>query len=146
MGLFSCKRFRRLVHEDLDRELTIREQTFLEAHRRSCASCRLAATQGALALSMLRMAAMDPEPAPQFEERVLRRYKVEAVRASLQFWSPALVGALVAGVAVLAALQIVSNSARLPALPTPGGQAFREVGRSPAFPDIGRTPPRSIVR
>lgn len=146
MPLLSCRRFRRLAHETQDRALTHREQGFLESHRRRCAACRLAETQGALALSMLRMAAIDAQPAPQFEERVLRRYKVQRVQASLQFWSPALIGAFVAGITVLAALQIVSNSSSLPALQTPGGQAYREVGKSPVFPTVDRIQLRSLVR
>lgn len=136
----SCKRFQRLSLEDHDRPLAPRESEFLATHRRACASCRLAETQGALALSMLRMAAIDPEPTPLFEERVLRRYRVRTVHQSLSFWSPAIIGACVASVLVLAALQIVSNSSKLPSLRTPGAEAHRTIDRAPAFPDIGSTP------
>lgn len=144
-GLF-CRRFQRLVLENHDRLLTQRELDFLATHRRACAACRLTETQGALALSMLRMAAIDAEPAPQFEERVLRRYRVQKVHESLSFWSPAIIGACVASVLVLAALQIVSNSSKLPAIRTPGTEAHRSVDRTPAFPEIVSTPTRPVAQ
>jgi len=142
----ACGRFQRLSLEAHDRELSLREEAFLVTHRHACAACRLAETQGALALSMLRMAAIEPEAAPQFEERVLRRYRIQTVQQSLGFWSPAIIGACVAGVLVLAALQIVSNSARLPALRSPGAEAHRTVDRAPAFPDLAATPVRPVAR
>ena len=142
----ACARFQRLAHEDFDRRLTSREQEFLAKHRSACAACRLAETQGALALSMLRMSAIDADPAPQFEERVLRRYRVQTVHESLHFWSPAIIGAFVASVLVLAALQIVSNSSKLPAIRTPGSEAHRTVERTPAFPEITPSPSRPVAR
>ena len=146
IGGLSCRRFQRLAREDHDRVLTAREDEFMIKHRRSCTSCRLAETQGALALSMLRMAAIDAEPGPLFEQRVLRRYRIQIVHESLNFWSPAIIGACVAGVLVLAALQIVSNSSRLPAIRAPGTEAHRSIDRTPAFPEIFATPPPSVPR
>jgi hypothetical protein len=95
---------------------------------------------------MLRMSAIEADAAPQFEERVLRRYRVQKVHQSLSFWSPALIGACVAAVLVLAALQIVSNSSRLPALRSPGAEAQRTIDRAPVFPDLDEAPVRSIAR
>jgi hypothetical protein len=139
MGLWFCSRFKRLVNERNDRPLKDREIAFLARHRARCAPCRLAETQGAHALSMLRLSAMDVEVMPSFEERVMRRYKVQRVHESLRFWSPALIGAAVASVLVLAGLQIVLNSSRMPTLQPPTGEARRLIDHSPTFPEILRT-------
>jgi hypothetical protein len=146
MGLWDCTKFKRLANEKDDRELSHREIRFLSSHRRECAACRLAETQGAHALSMLRSASMDVDVTPGFEERILRRHKVQKVHESLRFWSPALIGAAVASVVVLASLQIVLNSSKLPTLRPPTGEAHRMVGPSPSFPDIIPDSIRSSVR
>ncbi len=145
MGSWRCRRFRKLVDEDV-RFLSERESAFVAKHRAECAACRLAETQGALALSMLRMSAMEVEVAPSFEERVLRRYKVQRAHESLKFWSPALIGAAVAGVAVLAGLQIVLNSSNLPSLRPLSGEAHRLKDRTPVFPDLSRDVSRPPAR
>lgn len=49
-----------------------------------------------------------------FEERILRRVKVTRARESLRYWTPALVGAGIACVAMFSALQMVSVYTPLP--------------------------------
>ncbi|MCC7230008.1 MAG: hypothetical protein IT203_06410 [Fimbriimonadaceae bacterium] len=80
---------------------------------------------------MLRLASFGDEPFDglagiQFEERVLRRYRVTSARESVRYWSPAFVGAAIAGLSVLAALQLVINRPGTPATSRPIGEAKLE--------------------
>lgn len=136
MSKLSCRKFKRLMHERFDRELSVKEQNFLQAHRTSCAECRLSEHQGALALSMLRTMAVEPELTPHFSERVIRRWHVSTVQDSLRFWSPAFLGALVAALLVLASLQLVSRSAQLPTVNLNGHEARRISPPDTVFPNI----------
>lgn len=68
---------------------------------------------------MLRMAALEPEVQPMFEDRVIRRLQVQQVKDSLNYWSPALVGACLAGLVIIVTLRLASappqlNPAHLP--------------------------------
>lgn len=83
------------------------------------------------AFDMLRGAALEPACKPHFEERVVRRLKVETTKAKIGYWSPAVLGAAVAGLLFLAALQMIAQSGSLPAFHVPGGEARLS---SPAFP------------
>lgn len=113
------------MHERHDRALSDREQQFLSMHRLKCEACRRSELQGAMALSMLRGSALEPELPANFNERVLRRWHVRSVQESLRFWSPALLGGLVAALLVLASLQLVSRSAQLPTVNLNGHEARR---------------------
>ena len=59
------------------------------------------------ALSALRAAVIEPEPDPSFESRFIRRWRVESRARAVSFWMPAVAGAVVAGIALLAVLQIL---------------------------------------
>jgi hypothetical protein len=74
-------------------------------------------------LNFLRAAAIEVDVHPQFEERVIRKLKVQTTRESIQYWSPALAGACIAGLAVIAALQMITRSAELPHVRLNGGEA-----------------------
>lgn len=113
------------MHERNDRLLSEREEKFLAAHRLKCPECRLSERQSAFALGMLRLIAVEPEVAPNFNERVLRRWRVRSVQESLRFWSPAVLGGLVAALLVLASLQLVSRSSQLPTVKLNGHEARR---------------------
>jgi len=83
---------------------------------------------------MLRMTgAMEPMAAENFDERILRRHKVETVRAGVRYWSPAMMGAAVAGLVVLAAMQMIAQSSKLPSFKVPGSEARLS---SPAIPSL----------
>lgn len=108
--LFGCQKFSRLSNEQADRELTPAEQKFLERHRGVCDDCAQLEQTTACALNMLRMAALEPEVAPMFEDRVIRRLRVQQVKESLNYWSPALVGAGIACIVIFVTLQLASSS------------------------------------
>lgn len=123
----GCSRFRRLANETRDRALSVAEEKFLEDHSERCESCARARASAEEAFSMLRLAALDPEPDPHFDERLLRRVQVLRGRESLRYWSPAMVAAAVACLAVLAALQLLTRSSEVRSFVLPGGEARRMV-------------------
>lgn len=125
MRVFGCSRFRRLASEELDREVSPREHVFMVKHRAACPACREAESQSSLALNFLRSAALEVEVHPQFDERVIRKLRVQRTRESIRYWSPAVAGGFIAGLAVIAALQMITRSAELPHVRYPGGEARR---------------------
>ncbi len=98
--------------------------------------------QSTTALNMLRMAAIDEdEPIfesglveSHFDERVMRRLQIQNARESVRYWSPAFVGAAIAGLIILTALQLVSVHPTMPSSTRPDGSAFRSSSeRLPSF-------------
>jgi hypothetical protein len=134
--LFGCGKFSWLSSESLDRNLTEREMRFMEKHRAACHECAFEEKQGALALNMLRQASLEADSTPHFDERVLRLHRIRSVRASLGYWSPAVLGATIAVIAVLAGLQLVANSGRLPVFGGVGAETRRLDPDVPKFPTI----------
>jgi len=129
---FGCGKYRWLSYEALDRDLTPREEKFVARHECTCGRCEKHMSKGFAALNMLRGQALEASPKASFDERVLRRWRVISVRGSLGYWSPAMIGAAVAGLVILAALQMISQTSQLPAFSTPRGEARLA---TPAFPD-----------
>ena len=126
--LFGCGKYRRLLSEKEDRALQLVEREFMAKHRVVCDDCRRQEQLSASALNMLRLASFEEAPFEAesgaiFEERVMRRWRVTAARESVRYWSPAFVGAAIAGLTVLAALQLVSNRQGMPSTSAPGGEA-----------------------
>ncbi|HEY0868551.1 MAG TPA: zf-HC2 domain-containing protein [Fimbriimonas sp.] len=121
--LFGCGKFQRLVHERVDRELTGGETRFLSRHRLVCPACRAMESTSAMALDMLRAATLDPAPAPQFDERVIRHWRVRRVRDSIGYWTPALAGAGIACIAIFAALALIGRPTQLKQSDLPGSEA-----------------------
>jgi hypothetical protein len=110
----SCKRYHRLSNESFDRRLSAAERLFMDGHLAECQACAVYEQAGVSAFSALRSVAIAPESSVQFEERVMRRLKVSKSRESFRYWSPAFLGAGVAGVAMYAALQLISSPNGLP--------------------------------
>jgi predicted anti-sigma-YlaC factor YlaD len=120
LRVFGCRKFRRLVSDALDRELSPGEGIFMGRHRSVCQTCRTVERQSSLALNMLREAAFESQPSIAFEDRVLRLWRVQRMRARVAYWSPAVFGAAIAGIAILAALQMISHSSKMPSVPVRG--------------------------
>lgn len=135
MKLFlnKCKRFGYLLNESEDRSLDGEESSFVESHRTKCSRCRHLSSSGA-GLNMIRVYAMDAEPSPGFDDRVIRRLHLANARSSISYWMPALMGGAVAGLALLAALQMISQPDQLPVFR--GDGEARKVSTSPMFPDL----------
>jgi len=131
--LFGCRKYLRLSYDARDRELKPREERFLSRHSAVCEPCSHVAEEGAFALNLLRACVIEPEVKHNFDERVIRRLRVQTVGTSLRYWSPAIIGAGVAGLVILAALQMIAQSSKLPSFHVPGGEA-RLTNTMPAFP------------
>lgn len=134
--IFGCRKFLRLSNEAADRELNPREEAFLSRHRDVCEACRSTEVESRMALNMLRNACMEVEVQPHFDERVIRRFRTQSVKESLGYWSPALIGAVVAGVCLMAALSLVSHNGAAPRASLPGGEASRFEPKLHAFPSL----------
>ncbi len=85
------------------------------------------------ALSALRAAVIEPQPDPSFESRFIRRWRVERRARAVSYWMPAIAGAVVASVALLAVLQILFASPSR----SDADLKNREALRSPAIPTYG---------
>lgn len=129
--VFGCGKYRRLASENNDRALELVEREFMARHRAVCDACRRHEVQASTALNMLRLAAVQDEEIDNglvFEERVMRRWRVQSTRESVRYWSPAFMGAAIAGLTVLAALQLVTNRPAMPNTSNPIGEARFERG------------------
>ena len=114
-GRSACERFSRLASEAEDRDLKPSEQRFMEAHRDECAPCRQVEMSSACALNMLRGMSYSDEDldiSPAFDERIIRKVRLNSVREGLRYWSPAAIGAGIACVALFAALHAATRISR----------------------------------
>lgn len=121
----GCSKFKKLTSESLDRELTLKEDAFVQKHRGACSECRAIQAQSSLAMNFLRSATMEVDVNPHFDERVIRKLRIQTTRESIRYWSPAVAGAFIAGLAVVAALQMITRSAELPHVRLPGAESHR---------------------
>lgn len=134
---FGCGKFGWLASAAEDRPLTVDEREFMARHRSVCAECRRLEAETALALNMLRESRLEtPDAGLGFNRRVMRRARISSIRAGLSYWSPAIYGASIAAVALIAALQLLSQPGRLPVFNQSGADARRIVVDSPIFPDL----------
>ncbi len=83
---------------------------------------------------------MAGEPDESFDRRLLRRARVQTAREQVSYWSPAAIGATIALVLVLAAVQIVSKPRGLPESVSPAGEAKLTKTGFPTIPDLNPTP------
>lgn len=96
---------------------------------------------------LLLEARIDPSvDEPRFKHRLLRKHRVEQAKSSVQYWSPALIGASVASMALLALLQLLANSSSMKPIRILNGDAAQRVDSiSVDLPD-GPTPRIPIAR
>ncbi|MCW5937923.1 MAG: hypothetical protein KIT11_11530 [Fimbriimonadaceae bacterium] len=74
---------------------------------------------------VLRENALDPDVGEQFDRRVLREWRLRSATKTIRFWTPALMGAAVAAMAVLAVLQLLLASPDVPRAELHGQEARR---------------------
>jgi hypothetical protein len=122
--LFGCGKFKYLTIEKFDRELKPGELDFYRKHREVCYECMRYEQQGTNAMNLLHAAAIEPEISENFDERVLQQLMKPRRRVAVAYWSPVLAGAAVAGLAVVATLQLISR-APIPFHKAPNAGAFR---------------------
>ena len=138
---FGCKKFRLLSSEREDRDLNVSELRFMDKHRDICEECRDTERTSVCALNMLRLATLEAEAPPMFEDRIIRRLKVQQVKESLNYWSPALFGATIACIVIFVTLHLASAPAQMKRANLPGGAAMND-GHSRYLPslELSRTP------
>ncbi|MCH8980059.1 MAG: hypothetical protein IH945_12580 [Armatimonadetes bacterium] len=102
-----CARCRRLRSLAEDERASARQMRVIEQHEAVCEPCRESAADTADAMAVLRSASVEASPDKSFESRVLRRWRVERRSRAISYWAPAVAGAVVAGAAILAVLQIL---------------------------------------
>jgi len=108
--LFGCGKFRYLAIERFDRELRPKENEFYRKHREVCFACMRYEQQGFNAMNLLSAAAIEPEISENFDEKVLRQLRRPRRQVAVSYWSPILAGAAVAGLAVVASMQLIMRS------------------------------------
>jgi hypothetical protein len=133
---FACKRFQKLWNEQDGRILSRSEQSFLDTHRAACPDCAEFEHSTDDAMQLLRSAALEPEVSVGFDDRVVRKVKVQSVRESIGYWSPALIGAGIACVAVIATLQIAATPVQLKSATLPAGEAKRDADHDRPIPNL----------
>jgi hypothetical protein len=108
--LFGCGKFKWLSIERFDRELSPKEDSFYRKHREVCFTCMRYEQQGTNAMNLLTAAAIEPEISEDFDEKVLRVLRKPRKRVAFSTLSPVFAGAIVAGLALVATLQLLSQS------------------------------------
>ena len=140
LSRLNCKRFERLSSDAMDRSLSSAESQFLQFHRAQCVSCRQSELNSTLALNMLREASLAVEATDSFNRRTARKIRLQSARDRFAYWSPTAMGAAVALVLVLAAVQLFSHPQSIPENRSPAGEARLIRAHTPAIPDILPTP------
>ena len=134
---FGCGKFGWLLSESEDRLLTSKEVRFLDRHRSVCRDCARTEEASSMALNMLRESRLDPSTSGSgFDIRVIRRVRLQTVRLSVQYWSPAIFGAAIAAVALVSALQMLARTSELPVFRAGASEARRIQLGGPVIPDI----------
>ncbi len=108
----------------------------MERHSIRCPQCRRFESSSSLSLNVLRSAALEPDIAPSFEDRVLRRLRVQSVKEGISYWSPAAVGASIACVAIFATLQIAAAPVDINNANLPDGEARRMLDPDRPMPSL----------
>lgn len=137
MKRLACCKYRRLSEIADMRLLSASEELFLSSHARTCGTCAGENEQFQLAMNMLRGAELEVTPSRNFNDRLIRRIKVQQVKGSVRYWSPMFVGAALAGLVLIASLHMITASSQLPSIRFGNGnnpETKRET-RSSAYPD-----------
>ena len=119
----ACDRYRRLKSLSEDGRSTPKQEAFLAKHEASCGACAAEHALTVAAMEFLRSSVIEPEPDPTFESRFIRRWRVERRARTVSYWMPAVVGAVVASVALLAVLQILFAAPSRQRMDTKGREA-----------------------
>ncbi len=128
-----------LLSEREDRDLSAKEVRFLARHREVCPECESQESSMHCSLNMLRAATIDVEPAAHFDERLIRRVKIQRVKESLSYWTPGLIGCAVAAIAIFATLHVLTLNVQKGSVVLPAGEARRGPTAFPSL-ELSRLP------
>lgn len=104
-----CLQFRKLAREGQDRSFTEKEADLMEAHRAKCPRCADYETSMVGSLISLRGSELPIEAAEGYTMRVAKKAWVVCQRDTARYWSPALCGAAVAGLLLIALVQLANR-------------------------------------
>lgn len=90
-------------------------------------------------MAVLRSATVEASPDKSFESRVMRTWRAERRARTVSYWTPAIAGAVVAGAAILAVLQILLSSPIADSAELAGREAQLDAGGLPDAPSYGET-------
>lgn len=131
----SCKKFSYLLNQMEDRDLKPAEERFFDGHLSNCQNC-VVLLEGTEGLNLLRSMGQEPvEISHGFTDRVLRRAHLDSKRSSVAYWSPAIVGGVIACIAVFTALQMIARPSQMPVFSTPSVETRLNVAE-PLIPAI----------
>jgi hypothetical protein len=138
VSFFGRRKYVALLNEQQDRPLTEREEAFLARYRAAHPECLEEEALHDEGFAMLRGLASDEDhgAAERFEHRVIRCYRIQKVKDTAAYWSPAICGALVAAIALLAMFQLVGRSSTMPPIDVTGNEARRLDPPKPVFPSL----------
>jgi len=131
----SCLLFNKLHTRFSEDQLRPWEKAFCERHSQKCMDCRELGDTLDLALNLLKDHAYEFEGSDDFEENVIRQWRVEKDKPTVwAYWSPSLIGAAVAAIALLAILQVLAATPQTPNYNAKGQEARRSTSHIPDFP------------
>lgn len=122
MKSFRCRRYSALYEAADLRKLTDHESRFMDEHVSACSNCATETQEFQLALNMLRVTKLDAAPSGGFDERLLRRLRVQEVKGSVRYWSPMFLSAALAGLVLIAALHMLTDRSTLSPIRFGGNQ------------------------
>ncbi len=125
-----CSRFSYIINAKTEDEMSKSELDFVANHGNECDRCAQY-HETDYGINLLRSCQIEPIISNGFNDRVIRLARVSLRKTAFSYWSPALAGATIAGLAVLAVVQLVSKPNQLPVFRATG--EARKV-HSPMFP------------
>lgn len=137
-GKDQCRKCHRLRKKRAMSSLSQFEEQWMRNHWQECVDCAAAEAAEMQAMCALRASSQaEVEVASDFDEKLVRRLRLDRGSRTLAYWSPVVVGAVLAGIAGLALIQVVSFRPE----PRPAVLEGREARRVdlPVIPDPGFT-------
>ncbi|MCC6403733.1 MAG: hypothetical protein IT207_06950 [Fimbriimonadaceae bacterium] len=132
-----CHKCRRLRQKRAISSLSAFEEAWLQEHWLACPECAADEAADLQVRAVLRASASNIDASHDFDEKLLRRVRLDRGARTLAYWSPAFVGAALAGIAALALIQVLAFRPD----PKPAVLEGREARRVelPVIPDSGFT-------
>lgn len=109
---------------DEDGRATQAQLHYIAEHEDRCPTCLEAHLNTTDALNFLKSQVIEIDETAELETRILRRWRVERRSRVFSYWLPAVAGAVVAGAALLAVLQILVASPQMNEKETKGREAL----------------------
>lgn len=120
----KCARYRKYKTLAEDGRATEAQYRFLESHEEKCPVCLEEHERTLQALNFLKSNVIEPLEGNDLETIILKRWRTERRSRVVTYWLPAVAGAVAAGAALLAVLQILVASPDIKRQDTKGREAL----------------------